>query len=157
MSDGFTIGAASYASTIFPCPKCNETIDNTAETCRFCGQPVDHAEALKAAELLSKINQAVSDATYMRTSALTLPVFFVLRLIPFVSMLGGIGFIGLSLAIPVWALSWWLKFGAIETNDADFIRSRKAVKGAGISVSVVLVFLVIAPFLLGVLLATKRQ
>jgi hypothetical protein len=151
MSDGFTVGAASYASTIFQCPKCNETIDSTAQSCRFCGQPVDHEAAVKAAQLLSKINQACSDASYMKSSALTLPVFFVLRFVPFVSMVGMVGFIGLSIGIPIWALRWLLKFGAITTDDADFLRARKTVKIAGISAFVLFLLLVIAPFLIGLL------
>jgi hypothetical protein len=157
MSDGFAIGAASYASTLFQCPKCNETIDNTAETCRYCGQPVDDAAAVKAAELLSKINQACSDASYMKSCALALPVFFVLRYVIFLSMLGGIGFIGLSIGIPVWALRWWLKYGRIADDDPEFLRARKTVMFAGIGASILFVVFVIAPFLLGFFLALRRS
>jgi hypothetical protein len=157
MSDGFTIGAASYASTLFPCPKCNETIDNTAATCRFCGQPVDHEAAVQAAELLSRINQAVSDASYMKSCALALPVFFVLRYVIFLSGLGGIGFVGLSIALPIWALRWWLKYGKIKTNDAEFNRARRTVKIVGICASLALVFLVIAPFFLAVLIGIRHR
>jgi len=151
MSDGFTIGAASYASTLFPCPNCKETIDNTAKTCRFCGQPVDYEAALKAAAELSKVNQACSDASYIKSSAFALPVFFVLRFLPIVSMLGAIGFVGLSIVLPFWSLRWWLKYGKIKTDDAEFLRARKTVAIVGIVVSCVLVLLVIAPFLLVVL------
>jgi hypothetical protein len=147
MSDEFTIGAASYASTLFPCPACRETIDNTAEKCRFCGQPVDHEAAVKAAQLLSRINQACSDASSMTSSALALPVFFLVRYVPFISMVGAIGFIGLSIGIPVWAVIWWFKFGKIQSDDPDFQRARKRVRTAGIAVSTVLVLLVILSFL----------
>jgi len=157
MSDGFTIGAASYASTLFSCPKCNETIDNTAEICRFCGQPVDHEAALKAAELLSKINQAVSDASYMKSCALALPVFFVLRYVIFLSGLGGIGFVGLSIAIPIWALRWWLKYGSIKSGDEEFVRARKTVKFAGISAFAVFILLVVTPFVIGFVVALSRR
>jgi len=157
MSDGFTIGAASYASTLFPCPKCNETIDNTAETCRFCGQAVDHVAALQAAELLSRVNQAVSDASYMKSCALALPVFFVLRYVIFLSGLGGIGFLGLSIALPIWALRWWSKYGAIQSGDAEFVRARKTVKIAGISAFAAFILLVAVPFVIGFLAALSRH
>lgn len=157
MSDGFTIGAASYASTLFPCPNCNETIDNTAETCRFCGQPVDREAAIKAAALLSKINQAVSDASYMKSCALAMPVFFVLRYVIFLSALGAIGFLGLSVGIPVWALRWWLKYGSITADDAEFLRSRKTVKIAGISAFAAFLLLVAIPFVTGFLVALTRH
>jgi hypothetical protein len=159
MTDGFTIGAASYASTLFPCPKCNETIDNTAETCRFCGQPVDREAAVEAAQLLSKINQACSDASYMKSCALAVPVFFVLRFVPFAGMLGGIGFLALGIGIPIWALIWWFKYGSIQTNDVDFIRARKTVRIAGISVFLAFLLYVILLFLIliGSYLALHRR
>jgi hypothetical protein len=147
MSDGFTIGAAMHAPTIFECPHCKETIDSTADSCRFCGAKVDHEAAQQAGVLMARINQACSDASYMKSTAVSIPVFFVLRFIPFASMLGGVGFIGLSFVVPIWAVRWWLKFGSIVSDDADFRKARSTVKIAGILVSVVLVLLVILPFL----------
>ena len=92
MSDGLTIGAAMAEPTIFECPACKETIDAKAETCRFCGVKVDREAALRLRWMLAQVNQACSDASYMRSTALTLPVFFGLRFLPFVSLLGTIGF-----------------------------------------------------------------
>ncbi|HWG22128.1 MAG TPA: hypothetical protein VG225_16480 [Terracidiphilus sp.] len=152
----FSIAAASYQPTIFQCPQCKETIDSTAESCRFCGAKVDHEAAEKAALDLAKINQACSDATYMRSCALAVPVFFVLRFLPFLGMLGTIGFIGLEFVIPVWAIIWWRKYGAIKTEDADYRSSRTAVKIAGIVVGIALVVLVILPFFIGVLIGISR-
>jgi len=156
MSDGFTIGAASYAPTIFQCPNCDETIDAQAETCRFCGAKVDREAALESALRLSKINQACSDASYMRSTTLTLPVFFGLRFVPFISLVGTIGFIGLLIGIPIWAIIWWRKYSAIVTTDADFLKARRTVMLIAIFVPIVLVFFVIAPFLLGILIGLHR-
>jgi len=157
MSDGFTIGAASYASTLFQCPKCNETIDNTSETCRFCGQAVDYAAAVKAAEVLSKVNQACSDASYMKSCALALPVFFVLRYVPFFAGLGGIGLLGLSIGIPIWALRWWLKYGSLQSDDTEFLRARKTVKIAGFCVPAAFLLLIILLFFIGFFIALSRR
>lgn len=157
MSDGFTIGAAMQTPTIFQCPICNETIDSTSDACRFCGAAVDHDAARKAAEVLARVNQACSDASYLKTASLSIGVFFVLRFLPFISMLGAVGFIGLAFAIPVWSLRWWLKFGRIETRDQEFLKARTTVKIAGIVVSVVLVLLVILPFILGFLGIMRRS
>ena len=137
--------------TIFECPQCGETIDVSAETCRFCGTPVDRPLALHRAMILAKVNRACSDANYVRTCALAVPVFFVLRLVPFFTWVGLGGFIGLSFAIPVWAVIWWTRFGDIDSKDPDYIRSRKAVRTAGIVVSIVLLFFVIAPVVFGFL------
>lgn len=157
MSDGFTIGAAAQAPTIFQCPKCNETIDSTADSCRFCGEKVDHEAAQKAAELLSRINQACSDASYMRSTALAIPVFFVLRFLPFFSMIGAVGFIGLNFVVPIWALRWWRKFGKIQSADPDFRKARMTVEVVAAIVTGVLFLFVILPFLLGFILALLRS
>src|SRR6185437_16783170 len=141
--------------TIFECPQCGETIDVSVETCRFFSMPVDRPLALHCAIILAKVNRACSDGTTLRICAVSLPVFYILRFVPFLSMLGLAGFIGLSFAIPVWAVVWWARFGEIDSKDPDYIRSRKAVRIAGIVVSMVLLFFVIAPvvfaFLLGVI------
>jgi hypothetical protein len=153
MSDGFTIGADSYAPTIFQCPNCNETIDSTADSCRFCGGKVDHEAASKAALVMAKIDQACSDASYMKSCAWALPVFFVFRFVPFFNGFGTIGFIALLIVIPAWALRWWLTYADIATQDADFLRARSTVKITGIICLLLLVFLVILPFLFGMLIA----
>lgn len=157
MSDGFTIGAAMGEPSIFECPSCKETIDAKAETCRFCGAKVDHEAAIKAAALLSRVNQACSDASYMKSTALALPVFFVLRFVPFLSGLGSIGFWVLLIAIPVWALRWWLKYRKIETDDADFRRARKSVLVSGIVVSCLLVIFVLLFVVAVLLIASQRM
>jgi hypothetical protein len=153
MSDGFTIGAALNAPTIFQCPNCNETIDSTADSCRFCGVKVDHEAGSKAALVMAEINQACSDASYMKSCALALPVFFLLRFVPFLSFMGTVGFIGLLIVLPVWALRWWLKFAGIATEDSDFLRARNTAKITGIIFLLLFVLLVIAPFLFGILIA----
>jgi len=128
------LSIATATPTIFSCPKCGETIDVSATSCRFCSEPINADFARHAAEVLAKINQACSDATYMRTTALALPVFAVLRYIPFASMLGGVGWGGLLFIVPIWAVRWWLRFSDIETQDPDYIKSRKAVKIIGLVV-----------------------
>jgi len=143
MSDGFTIGAAMAQPTIFECPACKETIDATAETCRFCGVKVDHEAALRAAAVLAKVNQACSDASYMRSTALTLPVFFGLRFVPFIAAVGGVGFWVLLVGLPFWALRWLLKYRGLESDDVEFLKARKTVKWTGIIVAAVLVFFLV--------------
>lgn len=146
MSDGLSIGAALAEPAIFECPNCKETIDAKAETCRFCGFKVDREAAPAAAAKMARINQACSDASYMRSTALALPVFFVLRFVPFIDMVGSIGFLVVSVAVPIWTARWWRRFSKIETEDAEFQKARKTVKWAGIIVSLVLVLFVIVPF-----------
>lgn len=140
MSDGFTIGAAMAEPTIFQCPSCRETIDANAGSCRFCGATVDRESALKAARALAEINQACSDASNIRITALTIPVFFLVRYIPFFGWAGTIGFWCLLLFVPIWAGLWLFKYRSILTDDADFLRARKTVKWTGSIVGISFAF-----------------
>src|SRR5437667_12096634 len=42
----------------FPCPNCNEIINESMQTCRFCSAPVDPQAASAAAEIQSRVNRA---------------------------------------------------------------------------------------------------
>jgi len=92
----------------------------------------------------------------MKSAALTIGVFFLLRLVPFITMLGMVGFYGLLIVIPIWALRWWVKFGALVSHDAEFRRARTTVTICGIVVAALLLLFLILPFLIGVLAALRR-
>lgn len=53
----------------FPCPNCNEVINDAMERCRYCSAPIDGRAAAEAAEVQSRVNRACSDASYLRTAA----------------------------------------------------------------------------------------
>ncbi|MEI9969308.1 MAG: hypothetical protein WDM87_12040 [Terracidiphilus sp.] len=142
MADGLSIGAAMSETTIFECPSCKETIDATADSCRFCGAKVDHEAARKGAETMARINRACSDASFMKSTAMAIVVFFVLRFVPFLGMIGYIGFPVLLVAVPIWSLIWLSKYRGIETDDAEFLKARSTVKRIGIIVTAVLAVVV---------------
>jgi len=87
---------------------------------------------------MSKVNQACSDASFLKTAAGAILVAFVLRFVPFVSGLGNVAFLVLLMAVPAMAIRWWVKFLGIETNEADFRRAKKTVAAIGIPVSIIL-------------------
>lgn len=156
MSDGFSVVAGSYEPSVFDCPKCKQTIDASATICRFCGAPVDRDIALKSAALLAKVNRAISEASYMRTVAFSLPVFFLLRFVPFLSMLGGLAFSGITVVVPVWGVIWWIRYNAIEYDDAEFRKARKAVLIVTIVVAAVFAFLVVLLLIVGIAIGMSR-
>jgi hypothetical protein len=130
--------SGSGAARIFSCPKCKETIDASAEFCRFCGAPVDAGAAEEAAELLARVNQACSDAGFLKIMAIGVPVAFVVSLLPFVSLLGALSLTFLCFAVPGMAVRWWVKFSGIQSNESDFRRARGIVIGISV-VSLILV------------------
>ncbi len=66
--------------------------------------------------------------------------FLFLRLFPFLSLLGAIGFWFLELAVPLLTIRWWLKFGAIRIDDPGFARARRTALVIGIGVGLFLIF-----------------
>jgi hypothetical protein len=150
MSDGFTGGAATAASTLFECAKCNETIDSSAITCRFCGAMIDREAALKGAAVLAKVNQACSDAKYIASTAVAIPIAFVVRLVPFFGMIGLVAFYGLLLLVPFWTARWWLRFGKLDSADPEYRSSRNTVRTVGIVVSVAFAIFMVYPLMAGI-------
>jgi hypothetical protein len=112
---------------VFQCPVCKETIDTSAQKCRFCSAPIDAGAAEAAAVAMAKVNQACSDASFLKVMAGAILLFFVLSFVPFVSFLGYWGLIFLCFAVPVMMVRWWVKFGRIQTNESDFSRARGTV------------------------------
>jgi len=134
---------------VFQCPNCNETIDASAQQCRFCSAPVDARAAQAAADVMVKVNQACSDASYLKTAGGAILVAFVFRFVPIVSGLGSLAFLVLLVAVPAMAIRWWIKFSGIVTDETDFHRARRTVAAIGIPVSLVLV-IVLLLFVVGI-------
>jgi hypothetical protein len=121
----------SSAIHVFMCPNCKETINTSDSQCPFCSTCIDHDQAQAAAELMAKINQACSDGSYLKIMAGMLLIFFLLRYVPFLGLIGSAGFYFLLIAVPVMAIRWWIKFGAIRTRDSGFRTARFAVIASG--------------------------
>ena len=121
-----SMGIADHAR-VFQCPVCKETIDTSAQLCRFCSATIDAGAAEAAAEAMAKVNQACSDASYLKVMALAILVSFALSFAPIVGFLGYCGLIFLLFAVPVMVVRWWVKFGKIQSNEADFSRARGTV------------------------------
>jgi hypothetical protein len=109
----------------FPCPSCKEIITDRAEQCQYCGAPIDKSIAQAAAAVQSKVNQAYSDASYMRTAAVTMWVFLGLSLIPIVPFVY-YGFLFTFFAVIVMIVRWQLKFSNIITSDPDYQKARRS-------------------------------
>jgi len=132
---------------VFQCPNCNETIDASALQCRFCSAPIDPDMAEAASAVMAKVNQACSDASFIKTTAWAILVAFAFRFVPIVSGLGSMAFLILLVAVPAMALRWWIKFARIVSSEADFRRARRTVAAIGIPVSILLVMVLAVLFL----------
>src|SRR5438270_3859869 len=109
----------------FPCPSCKEIINDRMEQCRFCGAPVDKGVAQLLAERQSKVNQAYSDASYLKTAAFVMWGFLAVSLIPFVPLVY-YGFVVTFVVVIVLIIRWQLRFSNINTSDPDYGKARRS-------------------------------
>ena len=93
------------------------------QVCRYCQVPVDPAIAAQQAYLQSKVNQACSDASFLRTAAATMFVFIAISLIPFISFAFW-GFLMSFFFVVIMAIRWQVNFGSLVTNDPDYAKAR---------------------------------
>ncbi len=127
MANSLSLTAAEGNAGVFECPICKETINTSATECRFCSSPIDPAAAQAGAEKMARINRACSDASFLRTAAISILVFIGVMFIPFLGLLGIVGYYFLLVAVPFLAIRWWVKFRSIHTDDRDFKRARTTV------------------------------
>ncbi len=119
MSESIISGRAG----IFPCPGCGQMIYSDVVKCRFCSSRVDRQAAERGVDLQQRVNTACNQAKMLRNSAGAMWVFFLLGLIPFSQL--GWGFTGLFFVIPVSLIYWQIKFGGMQSSDADYKRAQR--------------------------------
>jgi len=127
MAKNLSLTGASEQCGVFECPNCKQTIDVSALQCRYCSVTIDSSAAQAAAESMSKINQACSDASFLRTASISIFAFFGMMFVPFFGLLGICGYYFVLFAVPFLAIRWWLRFHGIRTDDHDFRRARTTV------------------------------
>jgi hypothetical protein len=127
MANSLSLTATSNNAGIFECPVCKQTIDASSIKCRFCSATIDPAVAQVAAEKMARVNQACSDASFLRTMAIAFLAFIGLMFFPFLGLLGLSGYWFLTFAVPFMSIRWWIKFHAIRADDRDFKRARITV------------------------------
>ena len=109
----------------FRCPNCNEMINDHMTQCRYCSVPVDPSVAQLIADRQEKANQAYSDASFLRTAAISMYVFFGISLIPLL----GFAFWAFVLICPVvivLLIRWQLRYASLITDDADYKTARRS-------------------------------
>ena len=108
-----------FETHTFPCPNCNEIINDTMRQCKYCSAPIDPEAARAAGELQARVNQACSDASYTKTAAFLMFAFLGLDLIPFVPLVSW-GYVFTFFVVIFMVVRWQLKFGGLQTRDPDY-------------------------------------
>ncbi|HLL73594.1 MAG TPA: hypothetical protein VK363_19305 [Pyrinomonadaceae bacterium] len=139
------------APTFFRCPKCSEYISADAASCRFCGAPVDAAEAARSAATQQTVNSAYSDALTLRQLAYGCLVGIGFGLLKF-RLVGTIAYLFALTVLPVLIVRWHLRYRKIKSDDPDFKKARSArnFAVAVASVPILLSLVMIVLLLVGV-------
>ena len=153
MADGVNFDGLTEDLDVCDCPKCGETIDAKADVCRFCGAKIDHEAAAKSAHLLARVDEACSDASFLRNTAaiamiLCLGTLFgalrsggrLIVRIGFENALLGFCVLVLiaSSPFPVWCMRWWTKYAGLSGDDEDFQTARVTVRSTGFTATAAL-------------------
>lgn len=109
----------------FPCPTCQEIINDQTETCRFCSAPVDRKVAEAAAEIQERVNQACSDSSYIKIAAVTMFIFLGLSFVPFLPIVYW-GFFVTFFAVIIMIFRWQIRFSKLPTIDPDFKQAKRS-------------------------------
>lgn len=107
----------------FPCPSCNEIINDSMRECRFCHAPIDPAAAHAAGELQARVNQACSDGSYTASAAYLMLGFLVLDLLPIPIVPFWLAYLLTFFATIFLVVRWEVKFGQLKTGDPDYKRA----------------------------------
>ena len=111
-----------FETHTFPCPNCNEIINDSMRGCRFCRAPIDPRAAHAAGELQSRVNEACSDASYTASAAYVMSALLVLSVFPFIPLVWVV-FLLAFFAVIFMVVRWQVKFGDIKTRDPDYKRA----------------------------------
>lgn len=127
MANSLSLLSKPDNSGIFECPHCHQTINLMDAQCPFCSTVIDKASAQIAVAKMSRINQACSDASFLRTMALSIFIFMALMIVPFFSWIGLGGFYFLAVAVPFMSIRWWYRFYGLKAEDSDLNKAKITV------------------------------
>ena len=109
----------------FRCPNCKEMINESMVQCRFCSVLIDAHVAQLTADRVEKANQAYSDASFLKTSAIAMYVFLGLSMIPFLPLVF-FGFLITIVVVIVLLIRWYVRFGMLISDDDDYKKARRS-------------------------------
>jgi len=114
-----------FTPSSFPCPSCQEFINDSMTQCPYCSAPVDPQVAQQAVEFQERVNKACNDASTIRNLAGAMWVCFALRFLPLGGCVAGVVMLVLFFLVPIRLIIWQSKYGSLRTADADYQRAKR--------------------------------
>lgn len=139
MPDESQIAAAGPEPALTLCPNCSEPMAATAKFCSACGLPVDWKRKQESEEEKKQVKKAGDQAYAMMLTAIALIPFYLMHYLPFVGLVGSIGFLLILVVVPSWAIRWWDKHGKLESTSAEYTKAKNTVLIAGTATTLLLI------------------
>jgi hypothetical protein len=106
----------------YRCPNCDEMVNESMTTCRYCQVALDPAVGLMLAERQEMANRAYSDASYLRVVSAAIFVFLVGGIFQTIAYVGFFATLVISIVLLV---RWQLNFSSLVTNDPDYFKAKR--------------------------------
>lgn len=103
----------------FRCPACNELVNNTMSVCKHCSAALDEGTIAASVSKQERINSAYNAANNVRLLAGVMWVAFFFGLLPFVGLIGRVGFYLAFIGVPVYLIIWLIRYGSVDRSAPD--------------------------------------
>ncbi|NNE97443.1 MAG: hypothetical protein HKN25_00335 [Pyrinomonadaceae bacterium] len=127
----------------FRCPSCDEYINDSMDSCKFCNTALDNANLSSLVEKQDNLNSAFNAANNLQIMAITAIIPMVLTLLPFIGIFALFGYLALIVILPVKLILWKTKFSNIVTDDKDYKTAKSFWRNALIIWAVLLMILIV--------------
>lgn len=109
----------------FRCPNCKELVNNTMTSCSHCSLELNEQTVSDSIATQERINSAYNSANNVRILAGAMWAFFFFSFLPFIGIIGRLGFYMAFVGVPFWLVVWMIRFGNINKSEPNIDEARK--------------------------------
>lgn len=110
---------------VFRCPSCKELVNNTLTACPHCAAVLESQTISDSIDAQDRVNKAYNAASNVRILAGAMWMAFFFSFIPFIGIIGGIGFYIAFIGVPIMFVVWWIRYGGIPKTDPEMKDARR--------------------------------
>jgi hypothetical protein len=114
-----------HRALTFRCPSCREYINTDMAECRYCSAPVDPAIAAQLAGRQRAVNEAVSEAGFLRAYGRTCAGAFLISFLPLARCVAFPVFLVTAVILPFLLVRWRVRYWPLNFPDPDFKEARR--------------------------------
>lgn len=110
---------------VFRCPGCKELVNNTMAACPHCSLSLEGQTIKDSIEVQDRVNNAYNSASNVRILAGAMWMAFFFSFIPFIGIIGRIGFWLAFVGVPIALIVWLIRYGRIPKTEPEIKDSRR--------------------------------